>query len=85
MVGIVLRAGGPAFLEPGLMAWFIALLRWPVLLLLVLGSLALLYRYGPSREAAWRWVTRAAASRRRAVARRVGPVLLVRVELRQLQ
>ena len=36
----------------------IALLRWPVLLLVVLGSLALLYRYGPSRDTAqWRWVT----------------------------
>ncbi|MBX9934584.1 MAG: YihY/virulence factor BrkB family protein [Methylobacterium sp.] len=39
-------------------AWYIALLRWPVLLLAVLGGLALLYRYGPSRDAPrWRWVT----------------------------
>ncbi|KQP61406.1 hypothetical protein ASG40_01590 [Methylobacterium sp. Leaf399] len=39
-------------------AWFIALLRWPALLLAVLGGLALLYRYGPSRDAPkWRWVT----------------------------
>ena len=39
-------------------AWWLALLRWPVLLLAVLGGLALLYRYGPSRDAPrWRWVT----------------------------
>ncbi|AWN40610.1 YihY/virulence factor BrkB family protein [Methylobacterium durans] len=39
-------------------AWYIALLRWPVLLVAVLLGLALLYRYGPSRDAPrWRWVT----------------------------
>ncbi|NEU14126.1 YihY/virulence factor BrkB family protein [Methylobacterium sp. BTF04] len=39
-------------------ASYIALLRWPVLLLAVLAGLALLYRYGPSRDAPrWRWVT----------------------------
>jgi membrane protein len=39
-------------------AWYISLLRWPALLLVVLGGLALLYRYGPSRDAPrWRWVT----------------------------
>ncbi len=38
-------------------AWLIAMARWPVLLLVVLGGLAVLYRYGPSRERArWRWV-----------------------------
>jgi membrane protein len=36
----------------------LALLRWPVLLLGVVGILALLYRYGPSRpHARWRWVS----------------------------
>ncbi|HEX2562128.1 YihY/virulence factor BrkB family protein [Phenylobacterium sp.] len=36
----------------------LALLRWPILLALVVGGLALLYRYGPSRdEPKWRWVT----------------------------
>ncbi|GJE16149.1 YihY/virulence factor BrkB family protein [Methylobacterium marchantiae] len=44
-------------------AWYISLLRWPVLLLAVLGGLALLYRYGPSRDAPrWRWVTWGSAS-----------------------
>jgi membrane protein len=32
--------------------------RWPVLLVCLLGGFALLYRYGPSREnAQWRWLT----------------------------
>lgn len=36
----------------------VSLLRWPMLLLITLIALALLYRYGPSRERAeWRWVT----------------------------
>ncbi|GJE58955.1 YihY/virulence factor BrkB family protein [Methylobacterium trifolii] len=39
-------------------AWYVALLRWPVMLVAVLFGLALLYRYGPSRDAPrWRWVT----------------------------
>jgi len=38
--------------------WIVSLLRWPVLLAFLLIGLALLYRYGPSRETAeWRWVT----------------------------
>ena len=39
-------------------AWWLSLLRWPALFVVVIGALALLYRYGPSRDAArWRWVT----------------------------
>ena len=39
-------------------AWYIALLRFPALLLLVIGALAVLYRFGPSRKTPkWRWVT----------------------------
>ena len=46
------------FVGIGKDAWWLALLRWPVLLLAVLGGLAVLYRYGPSRDAPrWRWVT----------------------------
>ncbi len=38
-------------------ARLIALLRWPFLLVVLLGGLSLLYRYGPSRERPrWRWV-----------------------------
>jgi membrane protein len=36
----------------------IALLRWPVLFVLVIVGLAVLYRYGPSRRIAkWRWLS----------------------------
>ncbi|MEG9524470.1 MAG: YihY/virulence factor BrkB family protein [Hyphomicrobiales bacterium] len=39
-------------------AWYIALLRFPALLVLVVAVLAVLYRYGPSRrKPKWRWVT----------------------------
>jgi membrane protein len=39
-------------------AWYVALLRWPALLAVLLFGLALLYRYGPSRDLPrWRWVT----------------------------
>ncbi len=38
--------------------WWLALLRWPVLFVVVILMLAVLYRYGPSRDAPrWRWVT----------------------------
>ncbi|GJE59816.1 YihY/virulence factor BrkB family protein [Methylobacterium trifolii] len=38
-------------------AWLLAGLRWPALLVVLLGGLSILYRYGPSRERArWRWV-----------------------------
>ena len=38
--------------------WAISILRWPALLLAVMTGLALLYRFGPSREKArWRWIT----------------------------
>jgi len=38
--------------------WLVRLGRWPVLLACVVGGLAVLYRYGPSRDRAqWRWVT----------------------------
>jgi membrane protein len=34
------------------------LLRWPILSLMLMGILAVIYRYGPSRvHARWRWVT----------------------------
>src|SRR5262249_37003345 len=37
---------------------FVAILRWPALLVVVLLGLAILYRFAPSRrEPEWRWVT----------------------------
>jgi membrane protein len=45
------------YLGLGSGAWLIAALRWPALLLVILGALSVLYRFGPSREhARWRWV-----------------------------
>ena len=36
----------------------LSVLRWPVLVLMMVAVLAVVYRYGPSREhARWRWVT----------------------------
>jgi len=38
--------------------WLLSLARWPILLAVVVAGLALLYRYGPSRDKAeWKWVT----------------------------
>ena len=38
--------------------WLLALARWPILLVVVVAGLAVLYRYGPSRDKAeWKWVT----------------------------
>jgi membrane protein len=38
--------------------WLLVIARWPVLLAGVVLGLALLYRYGPSRDTAgWKWVT----------------------------
>lgn len=38
--------------------WLIAVGRWPVLFVVLMGALAVLYRLGPSRDdAQWRWVS----------------------------
>jgi membrane protein len=58
LVSVVVLPVAFEFIGVGKDAWWLALLRWPVLLLAVLGGLAVLYRYGPSRDAPrWRWVT----------------------------
>jgi membrane protein len=42
----------------GFSEWLVHILRWPVLLLAIVAALALVYRYGPSRdEPRWRWVS----------------------------
>jgi membrane protein len=44
--------------SPQQTALLIEILRWPVLLVVIGVALALLYRYGPSRERArWRWIS----------------------------
>jgi len=38
--------------------WLVSLARWPILLIGVVFGLAMIYRYGPSRDKAeWKWVT----------------------------
>ena len=38
--------------------WLLAILRWPILFVTIVVSLACIYRYGPSRRGPrWRWVT----------------------------
>lgn len=51
---IVLQIVGIPFSAEIVLNWF----RWPLLLGVVIAALALLYRFGPSRETAeWKWVT----------------------------
>ena len=59
VAGIVVLPAVLAFIGLQSMAgWIISILRWPLLLVAILVALALLYRYGPSREQAeWRWVS----------------------------
>src|SRR6202051_5064167 len=65
-IGAVLLAVSAVVVFPLLMAAFgltsldapiIGYLRWPAMGALIIGSLAVLYRYGPSRRPAkWRWI-----------------------------
>ncbi|CAO4150785.1 YihY/virulence factor BrkB family protein [Methylorubrum extorquens] len=58
LTGIVVVPAALQVLGLDQKAWYIALLRFPALLLIVIGTLAVLYRYGPSRrKPRWRWVT----------------------------
>ena len=58
LTGIVVVPAALQVLGLDQKAWYIALLRFPALLVLVIGGLAVLYRFGPSRrKPKWRWVT----------------------------
>jgi membrane protein len=67
MISVVMAAIGAVVVAPIIFTFigfvtpaeqFLAVLRWPVLLIIVCAWLAMIYRYGPSREdAKWRWVT----------------------------
>lgn len=59
MIGIVVVPAVLNLLQlGGAGALIINILRWPALLVIVILGLALLYRYGPNRQAArWRWIT----------------------------
>jgi membrane protein len=42
----------------GAVEWLLSIARWPALLIAVILALAVLYRYGPSRDKAeWKWIT----------------------------
>jgi membrane protein len=64
----VMLSGGAVIVAPIVLAFIgyqgsgLALLRWPVLLLVAVGALAVLYRYGPSRQRErWSWVSAGSA------------------------
>lgn len=58
LTGIVVVPVALQFLGLDQKAWYVALLRWPALLLVLVFSLAVLYRFGPSRNRPqWRWVS----------------------------
>ncbi len=58
LTGIVVVPVALQFLGLNEQAWYLALLRWPALLLIVIFSLAVLYRFGPSRNRPkWRWIS----------------------------
>ncbi|MBK1663770.1 hypothetical protein CKO38_08400 [Rhodospirillum rubrum] len=61
-IALPLIVGLPALFDrlplPLEIRWTLALARWPLLFALVLGALAVLFRYAPDREnPRWRWVT----------------------------
>ncbi|MDB5571711.1 MAG: hypothetical protein JWN93_2894 [Hyphomicrobiales bacterium] len=59
MLGVVAIPVALAYLGlGGALEWTLRLARWPLLLAVIVFGLALLYRYGPSRDRAkWRWLT----------------------------
>ncbi len=59
VVPLLLATVGLGPLTGALITWG----RWPLLLVAILGALAVLYRFGPSRDAPqWRWVTYGSAA-----------------------
>lgn len=60
VIGVAALAAAPRVLEAvGLTSYRGAsVLRWPLVLVVTMGLVALLYRFGPSRDQArWRWIT----------------------------
>ena len=57
--GIVVIPVGLKFIGLGsFVEWILWLARWPALLAVIILGLAVLYRYGPSRDKAeWKWIT----------------------------
>ncbi len=66
--------------------FIVGLARWPLLFVILLVALSVLYRFGPNRPAArWEWTRGRHARGGCAVDRRLGGVVLVSFEFRQLQ
>lgn len=66
IIALVLVAGVPAVVAAAgfgaVTKWVVLILEWPLLLVLLMGMLAVLYRYAPDRrEAQWRWISPGAA------------------------
>lgn len=62
IMALVLVAGVPAAMQAiGLGAitkWLVYIFEWPLLLVILMGLLAVLYRYAPNRkQAQWRWIS----------------------------
>ncbi len=73
------------FIGLGEGAWWLSQLRWPVLLVAVLFGLALLYRFGPSRDAPAGAGPPRLGAGGDPLARRIGALLVVCRQLRQVQ
>jgi membrane protein len=61
LLSIAILVALPLILEyipnAGITGLLLRIIRWPILLVLVVGSLAMVYRYGPCRHAPqWRWI-----------------------------
>jgi membrane protein len=84
IVAVACVVAVPAVLAylPGFIATVIDIARWPLLAVLVAVVLAVIYRYGPSRERPrWRWISGGSA----AAARRLRPLFVLRGEFRHVR
>jgi membrane protein len=65
--------------------FIVGLARWPLLFVILLGTLGILYRFGPSRRAArWEWLSVGTLAAAPALDRRLRAIVLVSFELRKL-
>ncbi len=58
LTAVVVAPAILALVPLGPLAWIVALVRWPILVVAILLALAVLYRYAPCRaKPKWRWVS----------------------------
>lgn len=62
IMALVLVAGVPAVMQAiglgAIMKWLVYIFEWPLLLVILMGLLAVFYRYAPNRkQAKWRWIS----------------------------